>query len=104
MGVPWPMKKDMDEIYTAGISGALCHRDGRTSEVPKDGYGSGGLLGGKKYVLSLTFNAPKEASDDRFQYLFQGKGVDELWFPMRMSFRFFTMEARRCLDARHPET
>jgi len=93
MGVPWPMKKYMDEVYTAGMSGALCHRDGRTTEAPKEGYGTGGTLAGKKYMLSLTFNAPREAFDDPAQYLFQGKSVDDLWFPMHMSFRFFAMTA-----------
>lgn len=93
MGVPWPMKKYMDEVYTAGMFGTLCQNDGRTREAYKDGYGSGGVLNGKKYMLSLTFNAPKEAFDDPSQYLFQGKGIDDLWFPMHMNFRFFAMEA-----------
>lgn len=93
MGVPWKMKKYMDEVYTAGMFGALCNRDGRSSQTPKDGYGTGGVLKGKKYMLSLTFNAPKEAFDDPSQYLFQGKSVDDLWFPMHMNFRFFAMDA-----------
>ena len=42
-------------------------------------------------MLSLTFNAPKEAFDDPDQYLFQGKSVDDLFFPMHMNFRFFGM-------------
>ena len=92
MGVPWPMKKYMDEVYTAGMAGTLCLYDGRSSEAPKDGYGSGGALAGKTYMLSLTFNAPREAFDDPSQYLFQGKGVDDLWFPAHMNFRFFAME------------
>ncbi|MBO9447430.1 NAD(P)H-dependent oxidoreductase [Ruegeria sp. R14_0] len=93
MGVPWPMKKFMDEVYTAGMAGALCLYDGRSSKAPKEGYGSGGALVGKKYMLSLTFNAPREAFDDPSQYLFQGKSVDDLWLPMHMNFRFFAMEA-----------
>ncbi len=43
-------------------------------------------------MLSLTFNAPRAAFDDPEQYLFQGKGVDDLFFPMHMNFRFFGME------------
>ncbi|MGH1463028.1 MAG: NAD(P)H-dependent oxidoreductase [Neptuniibacter sp.] len=92
MGVPWPMKKYMDEVYTAGMFGALCDRDGRSEVNPKQGYGTGGTLKGKKYMLSLTFNAPKEAFDNPNEYLFQGKSVDDLWFPMHMNFRFFAME------------
>ncbi len=47
---------------------------------------------GKKYMLSLTFNAPREAFGDRGQYLFGGKSVDDLMFPVHMNFRFFGME------------
>ena len=92
MGVPWSFKRYMDTIYSAGMEGALCNGDGRTRSDPSKQYGSGGTLAGKKYMLSLTFNAPKLAFDDPEQYLFQGKSVDELFFPMHMNFRFFDME------------
>lgn len=92
MGVPWTFKKYMDEVYTAGMDGTLCEGDGRHSDAPKKNYGAGGTLNGKKYMLSLTFNAPEEAFNDPKEYLFQGKSVDDLWFPMHMNFRFFGME------------
>ena len=93
MMVPWTFKKYMDEVYTAGMGGALCNGDGRTAEAPKANYGAGGTLTGKQYMLSLTFNAPKESFNDSSEYLFQGKSIDDLWFPMHMNFRFFAMEA-----------
>jgi modulator of drug activity B len=43
-------------------------------------------------MLSLTFNAPKNAFDDPDQYLFRGRSVDDLFFPMHMNFRFFAMQ------------
>jgi modulator of drug activity B len=92
MGVPWRAKKYMDEVYMVGTGGLLCNGDGRHSDSPKHGYGSGGVLAGKKYMLSLTFNAPKEAFNDPSEYLFQGKSVDDLFFPYHMNFRFFAME------------
>lgn len=92
MGVPWSFKKYMDEVYSAGMQGQLCNGDGRTSESPKKSYGSGGTLVGKKYMLSLTFNAPEEAFNSPDEYLFEGKSVDDLFFPMHMNFRFFGME------------
>jgi modulator of drug activity B len=92
MGVPWSFKKYMDEVYSAGMAGALCDGDGRTRSDPAKQYGSGGTLAGKRYLLSLTFNAPREAFDDADQYLFQGRSVDDLLFPMHMNFRFFGME------------
>lgn len=93
MGVPWTFKRYMDEVYTAGMGGALCNGDGRHESAPKKNYGAGGTLTGKRYMLSLTFNAPSEAFDDPAEYLFQGKSVDDLLFPMHMNFRFFGMRA-----------
>ena len=101
MGVPWSFKKYMDEVYTAGMGGQLTHGDGRTADEPLKNYGAGGTLTGKRYMLSLTFNAPAEAFDDAEEYLFQGKGVDDLFFPMHMNFRFFGMqpiETFACFD------
>lgn len=92
MGMPWKMKKYMDEVYTQGMMGELSAGDGRSEQAPKEGYGTGGMLAGKKYMLSLTFNAPAEAFDDKQQYLFEGKSVDDLFFPSHMNFKFFAME------------
>ena len=64
MGVPWPFKRYMDIVYSAGIMGQLCDGDGRTRSDPSKQYGTGGLLHDKKYMLSLTFNAPNEAFND----------------------------------------
>ena len=90
MGVPWSFKKYMDEVYTAGMAGQLCNGDGRHADAPKTNYGTGGTLSGKRYMLSLTFNAPAESFDDPDEF-FQGKSVDDLFFPMHMNFRFFDM-------------
>jgi modulator of drug activity B len=92
MMVPWTFKKYMDEVYSAGMNGQLCQGDGRHRRAPKENYGGGGTLTGKKYMLSLTANAPREAFDSPKEYLFQGKSIDDLWFPMHMNFRFFGME------------
>lgn len=101
MMVPWSFKKYMDEVYTAGMRGALTVGDGRSAEAPKENYGTGGTMTGKKYMLSLTFNAPEEAFNNPSEYLFQGKSVDDLLFPMHMNFRFFGMaplETFACFD------
>ncbi|AHF02954.1 flavodoxin [Marichromatium purpuratum 984] len=93
MGVPWTFKRYMDEVYSAGLDGTLCHGDGRSRREPSRQYGSGGTLTGKRYMLSLTFNAPRAAFDDPAQYLSRGQSVDDLFLPMHMTFRFFGMEA-----------
>ena len=41
-------------------------------------------------MLSLTFNAPKESFDDTADF-FEGKSVDDLFFPQHMNFKFFGM-------------
>ena len=92
MGVTWSFKKYMDEVYTAGMGGALCHGDGRHQDTPKKDYGKGGTLINTKYMMSLTFNAPEEAFNDASEF-FDGKSVDDLMFPMHMNFKFFGMQA-----------
>lgn len=92
MGVPWPFKKYMDEVYTTGVDGRLCRDDGRTRKDPSKQYGTGGTLSGKKYWMSMTANAPAAAFDDKNQYLFKGASVDELLLPMHANFRFFDMQ------------
>lgn len=91
MGITWSFKKYMDEVYTAGMGGALCVGDGRTEEAPKKNYGMGGALTNTKYMMSLTFNAPEEAFNDADEF-FNGKTVDDLMFPMHMNFKFFGMQ------------
>ncbi|MGR5251832.1 NAD(P)H-dependent oxidoreductase [Vibrio astriarenae] len=93
MTVPWSFKKYMDDVFTAGMGGALCAFDGRSEDAPKKNYGTGGTRTNTKYMLSLTFNAPQESFDDDSEYLFQGKGVDDLMLHMHANFRFFGMSA-----------
>lgn len=93
MGLPWSFKKYMDEVYTAGMFGKMSQNDGRTAESPKKNYGSGGLMKDTKYMLSLTFNAPEESFNDESEFLFEGKSVDDLYFPQHMNFKFFGMKA-----------
>lgn len=92
MGVPWSFKKYMDEVYTAGMDGRLTTGDGRTADAPKDNYGMGGSLTGTKYMLSVTFNAPREAFDDPSQAFFAGRSVDDLMLPAHLNAKFFGME------------
>lgn len=92
MGMGWEAKRWADFVWTQGMGGALCNMDGRHRDTPQDGYGTGGTLKGKVYLLSMTFNAPKGAFDRPDQYLFQGKSVDDLWFPFHCNNRFFGLE------------
>ena len=91
MGFPWTFKKYQDEVYGA-LGGSLFDGDGRHRADPGLHYGSGGLAQDKKYMLSLTYNAPRAAFDDEDQYLLRGKGVDDMFLPAHLCFRFMAME------------
>ncbi|MEM8782225.1 MAG: NAD(P)H-dependent oxidoreductase [Planctomycetota bacterium] len=92
MGVPWSFKKYMDFVYSFGMDGRLCAGDGRTRSDPTKQYGTGGTLTGKKYMLSLTLNAPHESFADPAQTFFAGMSIDDLFRPMHLNFKFFGME------------
>ena len=92
MGVPWSYKKYMDYVYSFGMDGRLCQGDGRTRSEPAKQYGTGGTLTGKKYLLSLTLNAPRESFGNPEQSFFAGKTIDDLFWPMHLNYRFFGME------------
>jgi len=89
MGAPWTVKQYLDEIFTAG-HGSLYASDGRTRSDAAQKYGSGGLIQGKQYMLSLTWNAPQEAFDEPGQF-FEGKGVDAVYFPFHKANQFLGM-------------
>lgn len=90
MSFPWSYKKYQDEVYGA-LGGILFDGDGRHRSDPSPHYGSGGMKLGKKYMLSLTYNAPREAFDDDEQFLLQGRGVDDMFLPSHLAFRFMGM-------------
>lgn len=89
MMVPWKMKKYMDDVYTFG-QGKLYENDGRTRSDPNKQYGTGGLLSGKKYMLSVTWNAPVEAFGE-FGNFFDARGVDGVYFAFHKSQQFLGM-------------
>ncbi|WP_111684726.1 NAD(P)H-dependent oxidoreductase [Winogradskyella tangerina] len=93
MATPWSFKKYQDYVYSFGMDGRLCDGDGRTRKDNSKQYGTGGTLVGKKYMLSLTFNAPKAAFNDNDQWFFEGKSVDDLFWPTHLNFKFFGMKA-----------
>ncbi|MDF9776662.1 NAD(P)H-dependent oxidoreductase [Pseudomonas baetica] len=89
MGAPWTVKKYIDEVFTEG-HGSLYASDGRTRSDASQKYGSGGLIHGKQYMLSLTWNAPQQAFDDPTDF-FEAKGVDAVYFPFHKANEFLGM-------------
>ncbi|GMB90362.1 Modulator of drug activity [Helicobacter ailurogastricus] len=91
MGEPWIVKKYMDEVFTTG-HGKLYKNDGRSHAAPTKNYGKGGLLHGKKYMFSLTWNAPIEAFTEKEEF-FEGVGVDGLYLHLHKANQFLGMQA-----------
>ncbi|RYY02364.1 MAG: flavodoxin family protein [Gammaproteobacteria bacterium] len=86
---PWIYKKYADEIFTAGlVQQNLIIDDGRTRQDPRKQYGTGGKMHGKKYMISLTWNAPAESFGNKDQRLFEGKTVDEIFIGNTANYKF----------------
>ena len=84
MGLPWIAKKYLDETFTQGRHYSS---DGRSRSDASKLYGSGGLLTGKKYMLSLTYNCPASAFDNK-NSLFDGLSLDEAQVAVHKTFQF----------------
>ncbi|MES1953704.1 NAD(P)H dehydrogenase (quinone) [Salinisphaera hydrothermalis EPR70] len=91
MGAPWIVKRYLDEVLTAG-HGRLYASDGRTRTDPAHNYGTGGLLQGRRYMLSLTWNAPRAAFDKPDEF-FEGCGVDGVYMPFHKAQEFLGLAA-----------
>ena len=87
MGVPWMMKKYIDEVFTEGHNNGIYVSDGRTRSDASKRYGSGGLLHGKKYMLSLTYNCPTSEFDDK-EGFFDGLSLDEAHIATHKTWQF----------------
>ena len=84
MSVPWIAKKYIDETFTQGRHYSS---DGRSRTDASKLYGSGGLLQGKKYMLSLTYNCPASAFDNK-NSLFDGMSLDQAHVAVHKTFQF----------------
>lgn len=71
---PWIVYEYMAKVFDLG-AGKLFTNDGRSRSDVNKKYGTGGLCINKKYMLSWTWNAPKEAFYDKEQF-YKGIGVD----------------------------
>jgi modulator of drug activity B len=59
--LPHGFKKYIDVVFTEGHAKGIYKSDGRSSSNPTINYGTGGMLHGKKYMVTSSWNAPKEA-------------------------------------------
>jgi len=88
-GTPWIHKKYIDEVFTTGlVQQSMAIDNGRTRNDPARQYGTGGKMQGKKYMLSVTWNAPLEAFGNQKQNLFEGKTVDDIFIGNTSVYKF----------------
>lgn len=59
--VPHGFKQYIDVVFTEGHQNGIYSSDGRSSANPKINYGTGGMLHGRKYMVTSSWNAPQEA-------------------------------------------
>lgn len=61
--MPYKLKEYIDKVFTAGHENGIYRNDGRSrrSDNPKLHYGTGGMLQGRRYMLTSSWNAPIEA-------------------------------------------
>jgi modulator of drug activity B len=74
--VPNGFKKYIDDVFTAGHNKGIYSSDGRSRKNPDINYGTGGLMQGKRYMVTTTWNAPATAFTLPGEF-FDQKSVDE---------------------------
>lgn len=90
---PWIWKKYVDEVFNAGLhSGSFLTGDGRTRKDPSIPYGSGGLMGPRKVMVTTTWNAPREAFDEPTNPVFRGRSLADALSDITAAFRFCGFE------------
>jgi len=88
-GAPWIYKKYVDEIFNAALATkVMLVGDGRTRQDPSKQYGMGGKMQGRKFMISATWNAPRETFDNPGSFLYGGKGVADLFLPITSNYKF----------------
>ncbi|MGD1715711.1 NAD(P)H-dependent oxidoreductase [Dapis sp. BLCC M172] len=81
--MPASLKRYMDDVYAYGEFFAFSGGE----------YASGGLMKGKKFMLSTTWNAPLEVfNNNNPNSFFAGRSVEELLLPMRKSQEYCGLE------------
>ncbi|AQS93054.1 NADPH quinone reductase MdaB [Polaribacter sp. BM10] len=74
--IPFGFKQYIDEVFTEGHQNGIYASDGRSRKNPDINYGTGGLMHGKQYILTTSWNAPKTAFTLENEF-FNQKNVDE---------------------------
>ncbi len=90
--VPNRLKKYIDDVFTAGHQNGMYASDGRSRKDPAINYGTGGLMQGKKYMVTTTWNAPDTAFTLPGEFFDQTSVDDGVLFGFHRMNRFVGME------------
>ncbi|HAE67578.1 MAG TPA: NADPH quinone reductase MdaB [Sphingobacterium sp.] len=98
MYIPFTLKEYIDKVFTAGHRKGMYYSDGRKAYNPARNYGTGGLMQGKKYMVTTTWNAPEDSFTVAEEF-FQGRSVDDgVLFPFHRMNAFCGLEP---LESKH---
>lgn len=93
MNMPYTLKEYLDNVLTAGHRKGMYYSDGRKSDNPERNYGKGGLMQGRTYMVTTTWNAPETAFSIPGEF-FNGRSVDDgVLFGFHRMHAFIGMEA-----------
>lgn len=90
--VPNRFKKYIDEVFTLGHNNGMYANDGRSRVNPAINYGTGGLMQGKKYMVTSTWNAPEEAFTLEGEFFNQTSVDDGILFGFHRMNAFLGLE------------
>lgn len=90
--IPYKFKEYFDIVLTEGHEKGLYNNDGRSRKNPAINYGTGGLLKGKKYILTTSWNAPEEAFTLKDEFFNQTSVDDGVMFGFHRMNAFLGME------------
>lgn len=90
--VPNRLKKYIDDVFTAGHQNGMYANDGRSRKNPDINYGTGGLMQGKKYMVTTTWNAPDTAFTLPGEFFDQTSVDDGILFGFHKMNRFVGLE------------
>ncbi|RAJ79072.1 modulator of drug activity B [Chitinophaga dinghuensis] len=85
--VPFGFKKYLDDVFSAGHNTGIYKSDGRSSANPDINYGTGGMLHGRQYMLTSSWNAPAAA------FTLPGEFFDQTSVDKGVMFGFHRMNA-----------
>ena len=87
MSVPWIAKKYFDDVYRIKGNGILWDNH----EQSMNNYGKTGVMHGKRYMLSTTWNAPVKAFGGENNF-FEDKNVDDIFLWLDKMYQFMGYE------------